>query len=717
MTEPDGSYTKGGLGDGAYLVSFFDSSGVFQSGFHDASGLVLTHGEADPVVLTGTGAVVDAALPDEAPRTVEGTVTNIADQPVGGILLTAQSAYFPMSACSTSLSDGTYAVDMRTMAFRLHVTDFSGAYPSGFYSELAPGHFTTSYADASILTAESDLTGVDIQFPELYTLSGTVGDGSAPVGGISLSICLADDQGCRSASSAEDGTFTASGLVAGTYTIAVFGGGAGYLNGYYSGQGAFSRDKGDAASVVVDDDVSGLQLLVVLAPTATGTVTNTDGDGLGNIYVSLSSELDGAYAYTNPDGTYTTTGLQPGTYTLQVSDQNFPPAYPTGYLGDNASFVVDPADAAPIVVDLNDLSNLADVDVVIPYGGSMEVSVISGGSGVPDAPVQICSSEFQCEGAASTDGTGAATISALLPGSYYVQATADYEHFYWYVSDGAVTLDFGAASAVSVSANATAQITMALPSPGAETPACVGDECEPIPLDDGTGATPVELTFENVETGGTTSLTIPPEPPTTPAGFQFGEPPTYYEITTTAILADGSAYTICVTFDPADFDDPGGVRLFHFASDPAPGAWENITLPGYPVGGTVCGSADSLSPFALVEPAYSFGGFFGAKAPPQVNEAKAGAVVGIQFSLGADIGLSIFLAGSPTVERVDCATGATIGGSTVAASGSPALKFNNRTERYTFQWQSDKAWKNTCQRLVLTFKDESAAEVIFHFKK
>jgi len=50
-------------------------------------------------------------------------------------------------------------------------------------------------------------------------------------------------------------------------------------------------------------------------------------------------------------------------------------------------------------------------------------------------------------------------------------------------------------------------------------------------------------------------------------------------------------------------------------------------------------------------------------------------------------------------------------------SSLSALAYHARTGRYTYQWKTDKAWKNTCQRLVLTFRDESSAEVIFHFKR
>ena len=716
LTGSSGTYAMGNLGDGTYRVSFFDGSGTYQSGFHDASGLVQTHGEADPVVLTGDGAVVDAALPDEVLRNVQGTVTDNAGLPVGGLLLTAQSAYFPMSACGNSLSDGSYAIPgVRTMAFRLQVADFAGAYPHGFYADDAPGNFTTSLADADVLIAGgSDMSGIDIQFPPLYMLSGVVHDDAlAPVEGINVSACEPAGEGCsRSDASDEDGAFTIVGLVAGDYIIGMDGTSAGYLNGWYDGQGAFTRIQAEADPVNVSDDVTGRDLLAVPAAAVSGTVTDEHGTPLGEIWVSLYDENGQGLQVSTVDGAYTA-GLQPGTYILRVDDQRYPQVYPSGYLGDADSFVQDPAQAIQIIVGLDDVPYL---DVAIPDGGTIDFSVVMDGTPVPYASVGLCQTESSCPTSGQTDENGVGSLSAIIPGQYFVQVTADYEHLYWYVSDVAVG-DFGAATPVSILANASAQITLSLPSPGADTPACAGDECQPIPLDDGTGATPVELTFENVQEGGTTSLTIPSEELTIPAGFKFGEPPTYYEITTTATLAEGSSYTICVTFDPLAFDNPAGVRLLHFVSEPSPGAWEDTTLPGYPLDGVVCGEAESFSPFALVEREYSFAGFFGAKAAPQLNLAKASDTIGIQFSMGSDIGLAIFQDGSPSVQRVDCVSGELMGSPTTAATGSPALKFNPKTQRYTFQWKTDKAWKDSCRLLVLTFGDGSFAEVVFSFKR
>jgi hypothetical protein len=224
----------------------------------------------------------------------------------------------------------------------------------------------------------------------------------------------------------------------------------------------------------------------------------------------------------------------------------------------------------------------------------------------------------------------------------------------------------------------------------------------------------VNLTFANVTGSGNTSLTIPETPPDVPSGFQVGDPPTYYDIATTATFS--GSVKICVSFNPAAYLDPAGVRLLHFveAADPQ---WQDITqLPVDDVNGVVCGFTSSFSPFLLAERTYDFQGFFGIKPLPQLNDRKAGDAIGVQFSLGGNVGLTIFDDGSPTWQLADCATGAAIGDPNIAPAAA-ALKFNEHTGRYTFSWKTEKSWKGSCRLLTLTFRDGTAASALFRFLK
>jgi hypothetical protein len=69
--------------------------------------------------------------------------------------------------------------------------------------------------------------------------------------------------------------------------------------------------------------------------------------------------------------------------------------------------------------------------------------------------------------------------------------------------------------------------------------------------------------------------------------------------------------------------------------------WVDITDPTSidPVNNGVCGTASSLSPFALFEVKYAFGGFLPPVDPePTANAAKAGSSIPVKFSLGGDQG-------------------------------------------------------------------------------
>jgi hypothetical protein len=128
------------------------------------------------------------------------------------------------------------------------------------------------------------------------------------------------------------------------------------------------------------------------------------------------------------------------------------------------------------------------------------------------------------------------------------------------------------------------------------TPA--GQQITVAPAD---GAT---ISFENVASPGTTSFartmdfTWAPPPPD---GFRLGDPPVFYEISTTASYTGG--ITVCVDYGKVSFSVEWGLRLFHYED----GIWKDITIrPVDTATNRICGVATSLSPFAI----------FGAPLPP-----------------------------------------------------------------------------------------------------
>jgi len=124
-------------------------------------------------------------------------------------------------------------------------------------------------------------------------------------------------------------------------------------------------------------------------------------------------------------------------------------------------------------------------------------------------------------------------------------------------------------------------------------------------------------------------------------------------------------------------------------------------------------------PFTLFERSpYTFTGFFvPVDNPPIRNVAKAGSAVPVKFSLGGDQGLAIFASGSPTSQLVQCDTNVQLSDveETVSA-GNSSLSYDALFNRYTYVWKTNKAWANTCRRLILKFKEGTVKTAEFSFK-
>jgi hypothetical protein len=115
---------------------------------------------------------------------------------------------------------------------------------------------------------------------------------------------------------------------------------------------------------------------------------------------------------------------------------------------------------------------------------------------------------------------------------------------------------------------------------------------------------------------------------------------------------------------------------------------------------------------------YIYRGFFSPIAnPPVVNNVKAGRSVPVKFSLGGNHGLDIFAPGSPTSGRTACSF---VAPSTevleTVTPGSSSLSYDVLTDKYHYNWKTDKSWTGTCRRLIVTLDDGTTHEANFCFK-
>jgi len=161
------------------------------------------------------------------------------------------------------------------------------------------------------------------------------------------------------------------------------------------------------------------------------------------------------------------------------------------------------------------------------------------------------------------------------------------------------------------------------------------------PVDTTTGASPVSLTFSQVTQPGATSLTTASTGPAAPSGFQLGNPPVYYNLSTTALFS--GSVTICINYAGIAFTQPP--RLFHYEN----GGWVDHTTSVNAINMIACGSVTSLSPFALFQPTIiptttsvsSVGVTYGTAANATVSVSSSGGTVTGTVTLSVDGGSAI----------------------------------------------------------------------------
>lgn len=141
----------------------------------------------------------------------------------------------------------------------------------------------------------------------------------------------------------------------------------------------------------------------------------------------------------------------------------------------------------------------------------------------------------------------------------------------------------------------------------------------------------VTLTFAKVTEPGDTTLTTSPDGPPPPVGFKLGDPPTYYDLTTTAIFDPD--VIVCINYAGIVFDNTANLRLFHFEDS----SWKDVTItdPPPPAPDTICGRVTSLSSFAIFEPAIQQFAAFDARVEIKAKRQKHEFKVKATFTLGA----------------------------------------------------------------------------------
>lgn len=232
----------------------------------------------------------------------------------------------------------------------------------------------------------------------------------------------------------------------------------------------------------------------------------------------------------------------------------------------------------------------------------------------------------------------------------------------------------------------------------------------------------VTVTFEEVTSGGETTVTSSGTGTPPPEGFKLGNPPVYYSIETTADYTP--PIQICIDYSDIEFGNENKLRLWHRVDTDGDGIgdkWEDSTDPGYPdtSDNILCGTVESLSEFAMLEAAYQFVGFLPPlESPPVINATRAGGAIPIKFRLMHDDGYYISDLGAVTgiwYQTTPCGSTSENGVYDTDSTGSSGLRYDMDTNQFIYTWKTKKSMAG-CYSLTLEIYGFDQYVVYFELK-
>ena len=392
----------------------------------------------------GTNAAGDAAL--ALGGSISGTVTDEATgDPLSDIRVVVYDTSYSQSGSDYTDSLGNYSVGglpggnykvrfqdsgslptptatamatAPTTITRAATSRPAGTYASEWYDD--KGSFNA--ADLVPVTAGSDTSGIDAALALGGSISGTVTDTSgAPLSHIYVSVYDAPHDWVDYDFTDSAGNYSLGGLRTGGYKVQFSdhsGTDGTYAFEWYDDKADF--DSADLVPVAAGSDTSGIDAALALGGAISGTVTDTSGIPLSDIYVIVwdTSHNRGWGYHTGSAGKYRTRGLRPGHYKVEFEDSSG--TYAFEWYDDKT----DRDSADPVSVTAG--SDTSGINAALALGGSISGMVTDEATG--DLLSDICvfvydtssASYYTRVGLGYTD-SGAYSVGGLPSADYKVE--------------------------------------------------------------------------------------------------------------------------------------------------------------------------------------------------------------------------------------------------------------------------------------------------------
>ena len=466
------------------------------------------------------------------------------------------------------------------------------------HSEIACDNGCDVTRGSTVTVSSGSMETIDISLAFPGEIAGVVRDAVAmtPLGGIEVSVYSEAGENIASVTTAPDGQFSVPGLVQGDY----------FARTTNAGSQDFVDELFDNISCLTGCGVNhGTPISVTAGFTnnvdfsllpATGGIAGvvTDADTLTPLNGVMVTVFDGTgadvvSALTNEAGQYLTPDIPTGDYFVRTTDIG-------GFVGELFNDI-------PCATGCNVTSGQVVTHAAGSTGGFADFALArgsfisgnaSGAAGAGGVRVDIYDSSGTFVTSATPDSTGTYATVTLPVAEYFARTgnTAGYADLLYDAIDCAVGCDVTTGTVISLTAGVEASSIDFGLGPNTIVGSDITVTPEAVP-----GYAPAEITFPVVTTEGRTTVSVSSSGPPIPSGFQLGDPPIYYEVSTTASFVPPA--TTCFNYTGVSYTDESALQLLHFQF----GMWTNVTTSHDPANDVICGSVRSFSPFVVAEQA------------------------------------------------------------------------------------------------------------------
>ncbi|MEQ1870623.1 MAG: carboxypeptidase regulatory-like domain-containing protein [Vicinamibacterales bacterium] len=429
QTNSSGAYTLSNLAAGSYYVRTGAAAPYFNEVYNNipcpVNGCAVTSGNAVAVANNATVSNINFDLATGG--IISGTVTTDAGVPLNGasVWILNEVGNTVLSTFTDSLGRYT-ASSLAAGSYRVRTSTVVGTLDEVWDNQICVE--CPSGSGTSVTVTDGGITsGINFALAAGGRIAGRVTATSGGAGVFPASVSVYSSAGAFLGSGSTDanGNYTVSrGLPTGSYFVVTSNNV--YVDELYSNivcEPSCTIASGTPVNVTQGLTTSGIDFVLDTGGRISGTVRDAGTSAALNSVTVTAYNASGSFegsATTNASGTYSITGLAPGTHYVRTTSA------PSGYINELYNDIACPSSCTvttgtPVAVTLG--VTTANIDFGLASGGTITGTITDEATGVPLAGVfvNVTTSNGTSVGTGGTNSAGVYSISGIATGSYLVR--------------------------------------------------------------------------------------------------------------------------------------------------------------------------------------------------------------------------------------------------------------------------------------------------------